>query len=48
MQIHSINVEMVSECGAGGGMRIGRGNQSSQRKLIRLPLCSSQIVHEVK
>jgi hypothetical protein len=29
-------------CGAVGGMRIGRGNQSSRRKLIQIPLCASQ------
>jgi hypothetical protein len=29
------------ECGAGGGMRIGRGNKSTGRE--NLPLC--QVVH---
>jgi hypothetical protein len=27
------------ECGAVGGMRLGRGNRSTERKPIALPFC---------
>jgi hypothetical protein len=33
------------ECVAVGGMRIGRGNQSTQRKPASVPLCPPQIPH---
>jgi hypothetical protein len=33
------------ECGAVGGMRIGRGNWSTQRKPAPVPLCTPQITH---
>jgi hypothetical protein len=32
-------------CGAVGGMRIGRGNQSTRRKTAPVPLCRPQIPH---
>jgi hypothetical protein len=35
------------ECGALGGMRIGRGNQSTRRKLAQVPLCPPQIPHDL-
>jgi hypothetical protein len=35
------------ECGAVGGMRIGRGNWSSQRKPVPIPLCPPQIPHDL-
>jgi hypothetical protein len=35
------------ECGAVGGMRIGRGNPSSRRKPAPVPLCSPQIPHDL-
>jgi hypothetical protein len=35
------------ECGADGGMRIGRGNQSSRRKSVPVPLCPPQIPHDL-
>jgi hypothetical protein len=31
------------ECGAVGGMRIGRGNRSTRRKPASLPLCPPKI-----
>jgi hypothetical protein len=31
------------DCGAIGGMKIGKGNQSTRRKLAPAPLCSPQI-----
>jgi hypothetical protein len=33
------------ECGAVGGMRIGRGNGSTRRKPALVPLCPPQIPH---
>jgi hypothetical protein len=35
------------ECGAAGGMRIGRGNQSTRRKPDPMPLCPPQIPHDL-
>jgi hypothetical protein len=35
------------ECGAVGGMRIGRGNQSTWRKPAPVPLRSPQILHHL-
>jgi hypothetical protein len=35
------------ECGAVGGMRIGRGNRSTRRKPAPLPLCLPQIPHDL-
>jgi hypothetical protein len=35
------------ECGAVGGMRIGRGDLSTQRKPTPVPLCSPQIPHNL-
>jgi hypothetical protein len=33
------------ECGAVGGMRIGRGNRGTRRKPAPAPLCPPQIPH---
>jgi hypothetical protein len=40
--------QMIDEgdCGAIGGMKIGRGNQSTRRKPSPAPLCPPQIPHE--
>jgi hypothetical protein len=40
--------QMIDEddCGAIGGMQIGRGNQSTRRKLAPAPLCPPQIPHD--
>jgi hypothetical protein len=35
------------ECGAVGGMRIGRGNRSTRRKPAPVPLCPPQIPHDL-
>jgi hypothetical protein len=35
------------ECGAVGGMRIGRGNRSTRRKPASVPLCPPQIPHDL-
>jgi hypothetical protein len=34
------------DCGAIGGMKIGRGNRSTRRKPAPAPLCSPQIPHD--
>jgi hypothetical protein len=41
--------QMIDEvdCGAIGGMKIGRGNRSTWRKPARVPLCLSQIPHDL-
>jgi hypothetical protein len=36
---------MDDECGAVGGMRIGKGNRNTQRKPAPVPLCLPQIPH---
>jgi hypothetical protein len=33
------------ECGAIGGIKIGKGNRSTRRKSATVPLCPSQILH---
>jgi hypothetical protein len=35
------------DCGAVGGMRIGRGNRSTQRKPAPVPICPPQIPHDL-
>jgi hypothetical protein len=35
------------ECGAVGGMRIGRGNPSTRRKPDPVPLCPPQVPHDL-
>jgi hypothetical protein len=35
------------ECGAVGGMRIGRGNRSIRRKPVPVPLCPPQNPHNL-
>jgi hypothetical protein len=35
------------ECGAVGGMRIGRGNRRTRRKPAPVPLCPAQIPHDL-
>jgi hypothetical protein len=35
------------ECGAVGGVRIGRGNQSTRRKPAPVPLCPPQIPNDL-
>jgi hypothetical protein len=38
---------MICEYGAFGGMRIGRGNRSTQRKAAPVPLCPPQFPHDL-
>jgi hypothetical protein len=35
------------DCGAIGGMRIGRGNRSTRRKPAPVPLCPPQTPHDL-
>jgi hypothetical protein len=35
------------DCGIIGGMKIGRGNWSTQRKPAPVPLCPPQIPHDL-
>jgi hypothetical protein len=35
------------ECGAVGGMRIGRGNRSTRRKPAPVPFCTPQISYDL-
>jgi hypothetical protein len=35
------------DCGAVGGMRIGRGNRSTRRKPASVPLCPPRIAHDL-
>jgi hypothetical protein len=46
-KLHSINDRIIIEYGAVGGMRIGRGNQSTWRKPEPVPLCPPQILHDL-
>jgi hypothetical protein len=39
--------DLDDECGAAGGMRIGRGNLSTRRKPVPVPLCPPQIPHDL-
>jgi hypothetical protein len=34
------------DCGAIGGMKIGRGNRSTRRKPVPAPLCPPQVPHD--
>jgi hypothetical protein len=38
---------MIDDYGAVGGMRIGRGNQSTRRKPAPVTLCPPQILHDL-
>jgi hypothetical protein len=42
-QLHLID---DGDCGAIGGMKIGRGNLSTRRKSAAAPLCTPQIPHD--
>jgi hypothetical protein len=38
-KLHSADDSMINEYGAGGGMRIGRGNRCTRRKPAPVPFC---------
>jgi hypothetical protein len=40
-------IDNDDDCGATGGMRIGRGNRSTRRKPAPVPLCPPQISHDL-
>jgi hypothetical protein len=44
---HPRMIDDDEECGAFDGMRIGRGNRSTRRKPAPVPLCPSQIPHDL-
>jgi hypothetical protein len=43
VELYSLDDRMINECGADGGMRTGRGNHCSTRKLVPVPGCPSEI-----
>jgi hypothetical protein len=47
LRLHSVDNRMINECGAVGGMRIGRGNRSTRRKPAPIPLRPPQIPHDL-
>jgi hypothetical protein len=44
--LHKAQMIDESDCGATGGMKIGRGNRSTLRKPAPAPLCPPQIPHD--
>jgi hypothetical protein len=44
-----VSAQMIDgdDCGVIGGMRIGRGNRSTRRKPDPVPLCPTQIPHNL-
>jgi hypothetical protein len=42
-----LEILMANGYGTVGGMRISRGNQSTQRKPVPEPLCSPKIPHDL-
>jgi hypothetical protein len=46
-RLYSISDRMSNEYGAVGGMRIGRGSQSTPRKPAAVPFCPLQIPHDL-
>jgi hypothetical protein len=47
LRLYSFDDRMSNECGAVGGIRIGRGNRNTGRKPAALPICPPQIVNDV-
>jgi hypothetical protein len=43
----NVSDRIINEYGALGGMKIGRGNQSTRTKLVSVPLCPPQIAHDL-
>jgi hypothetical protein len=43
----NVDVRMINECGAVGGIRIGRGNQSTCTKPAPVPLYKTQISRDL-
>jgi hypothetical protein len=46
-QLYQPQMRDDDECGAVGGMRIGRGNRSIRRKAAQGALCPPQIPHDL-
>jgi hypothetical protein len=47
LRLYSINDRISIECGAADGMRTDKKNRSTQRKPIPVPLCMSEIPHDL-
>jgi hypothetical protein len=45
--LYQLRMIDYDECVAVGGMRIGRGNRSTRRKAVPVPLCPPQIPHDL-
>jgi hypothetical protein len=43
--LYQLQMIVDGNCGAVGGMKIGRGSRSTRRKPAPMPLCSPQIPH---
>jgi hypothetical protein len=42
--LHSVGESMITECGAVGEMRNGRGNRSAQSRPASVPRCDSSLM----
>jgi hypothetical protein len=42
-----VNTVMINECGAVGGMTIGRGNRSTRKNPAPVPICPQKITHDL-
>jgi hypothetical protein len=47
LRLYNAGCRMITECGAVSGMRIGRGNQSTQGKPAQVPPCPPEIPHDL-
>jgi hypothetical protein len=45
LRLYSVSGSVINEYGAVGGMKIGRGNWSTQRKSAPVPFCPPQMQH---
>jgi hypothetical protein len=46
-RLYSVDDRMFNECGVVGGMGVGRGDRTTRRKPVPLPLCPPQIPHDM-
>jgi hypothetical protein len=46
-RMSSVDDRIINECGAVGGMRIGKRNRSSRRRRFSVSLCPPQILHDL-
>jgi hypothetical protein len=45
LSLYSVENRVINEYGAVGGMRIGRGNRSTQKKPALIAICTPQTSH---